>query len=220
LGGIIAPTHADQIWLERFEGVSIPKSLKSPMYGPMPNGWESPNDRDGRKDYAVVNERGESFLRGHFLPDTDGKVVGKKIDWNMETHPWISWKWRVRSWATGTKIHSDNGEDSTASVYVTVKGGIRAYIIKYIWAVDDKIGDGYNSGSWNPVGRLFATVIRSGGTLNEWVTEKRNFVADYKALYKNDPPNLKGRGIGLLTEGDSTKTEPVADYDDFQALSE
>ena len=154
------------------------------------------------------------------MPGTDGKVVGKKIEWDMAKYPWISWKWRIRSWATGTKIHNDEGEDSTASVFVTIKVGIRAYIIKYIWAVDDKIGDGYDSGAWSPLGRLFATVIRSGGNLNEWVTEKRNFADDFKKLYKKDPPNLTGRGIGVMTEGDATKTQPQADYDDFQALSQ
>lgn len=212
--------HADQKWLERFDGVKIPAGLTSPMSGPMAAGWESPNDHEGLRDYAVVQESGESFLRGHFLKGTEGKVVGRKIDWDLEKHPWISWKWRVRSWATGTKINAKEGEDSTASVYVTIKAGVRANVIKYVWAVDDKIGDGYNDGAWNPIFRIFAVVIRSGGKLNEWVTEKRNFVEDFKKLYKKDPPNLTGRAIGVLTEGDTTKTEPEADYDDFQVLSE
>jgi hypothetical protein len=206
------------VWLERFDGVTIPEGLSDPMQAPWPESWEAANSGEQYHGYAVVKEETNLFLRGRFIPGTTGKLIGKKIQWDLKTHPWISWKWRVRSWATGSKITDKKKEDSTASVYVTIQSGLRAYVIKYVWAVDDPIGQGYSAGEWNPMGRLIATVIRSGGSLNEWVTEKRNFVEDFKNLYKKDPPSMTGRASGVMTEGDGTKTQPEADYDDFQVL--
>jgi len=217
---ISSTLKAEQLWLERFDQVQIPASFTNPMLGPMPEGWEAPHSINGVHDYAVVKIGSDQFLRGRFLPKTKGKVVGKKIDWDMQKYPYVSWRWRVNAWATGATLIGKKKEDSSASVYISIKSGIRAYVIKYIWAVSDSVGEGYDSGSWNPLGRLFATVIRSGGKVQEWQTEKRNFAEDYQKLFKKEVPVFIGRGFGVLTEGDSTQSEPEADYDDFQVLSE
>jgi hypothetical protein len=189
-----------------------------PMTAEIPQGWEEFNLKDGVKDYAVLQQGAEKFLRGKFIPKTKGKVFFKKIEWNLDEFPLITWRWRIGAWATGSTVKKSSKEDSSAAFYVSVKSGIKNYILKYIWAVDDPLDSGYSKGKWNPTGALEAIVIRSGGNLNEWQTETRNIREDFKKLYKKDLPSTKATGIGVLTEGDGTETTPQADYDDIRAL--
>jgi hypothetical protein len=206
---------SENLWIDQFDH-HVPPGLADPMAGPAPVGWENPQFKDGFRDYAIVKEGPDSFLRGRFIPKTSGKVIFKKVDWDLIRYPYFSWKWRVNKWATGSTVKVSKKEDSSASVYVTIRSGLRAYVIKYIWAETDTIGDGYSKGEWNPSGRLMATVIRTGGNLGEWATEKRNIVDDFQKLYGKAIPNHLVKGIGVLTEGDGTKTIPEADYDSFQ----
>jgi hypothetical protein len=187
-----------------------------PMSANSPENWEKPTIRENLKDYVVAEEAGNRYLRAQFLPGTKGKVIFKKVEWDTEQYPILSWRWRVGSWATGSTVKESRKEDSSAAVYVSFKSGIKNYVIKYIWGVTDPVDTGYSKGKWNPGGSLEAVIIRSGGELGQWITETRNIREDYKKLYKKDPPSKTATGIGVLTEGDGTQTVPQADYDDFK----
>ncbi len=207
--------------IEDFE--SLPninlKSDSNVMSGPAPEQWEKPNVLNELKDYVVVFDGTSRFLRAKFLSGTKGKVIFKKAEWNVVEKPFLSWSWRALDWATGSTVKDNRKEDSTASVYVSFKSGMKNYVIKYIWAHTDSVGTGYSKGKWNPAGALEAIVVRTGGELNQWVQEKRNVVEDFKSLYKRDIPSPMATGIGVLTEGDGTQTQPQADYDNFVASS-
>ena len=62
-------------------------------------------------------------------------------------------------------------------------------------------------------------VLQSGGPLNKWVTEEIDPTADFRKHFRDgDPdghvPDLVG--IGLMTDGDQTKSESSADYGGFE----
>ncbi len=187
--------------LENFENISSIDIGSEELFlkGPSPENWEKPNTVGGIKDYVVVKDATNQFLRAKFIAGTKGKVIFKKVDWNIQAQPFLSWQWRVQSWATGSTVKEARKEDSTASVYVSFKSGMKNYVIKYIWAHTDAVDSGYSKGKWNPAGALEAIVIRSGGDTNTWVTEKRNVIEDFKKLYKKEIPSSTASGIWVLT---------------------
>jgi hypothetical protein len=43
-------------------------------------------------------------------------------------------------------------------------------------------------------------------------------IEDFERLYKRKYTGLSGGGIGVMSDGDQTKSQPEADYADFEAL--
>ncbi|MBS1985845.1 MAG: DUF3047 domain-containing protein [Bdellovibrionales bacterium] len=196
--------HAETLVLENFEGSKLD--------------WSSGNSKNGKTDYYVEKEGTNSFLRGHFLPDTDGKPIHRTVRWNTDKFPYLQWRWRVNRFPKGAKVQVDGKRDAAAQIYVVWKIGGRGYSLKYIWAESDPVGLSFGEGRWNPIGRLFSQVIRSGGATATWQTETRNVRQDFEKAFDKKPP-AEAEGIGVLTDGDGTKTEPEGDYDDFTALT-
>ena len=198
------PARSETLSLEKFEGAWD---------------WSEGNNIKGVKDYNVVKEAGHAYLHATYLAGSSGKPIYKKISWNTDKWPWLRWKWRVESFTKGAKILESAKSDCPAQIYVTWKLGGRAMALKYFWAELDPVGMTFRKGDWNPLGKYQGLVIRSGGKTHEWMTEVRNLKEDFKTAYGKDPPET-AVGIGVLTDGDQTETLPVADYADFEALSE
>ena len=57
-------------------------------------------------------------------------------------------------------------------------------------------------------------ILRSGAGGDCWVEERVNVPEDYRRLFGGDPG--KPHGIGVLTDGDDTKSTAEGDYDDFR----
>ncbi|GAB5408707.1 MAG: hypothetical protein BalsKO_10720 [Balneolaceae bacterium] len=58
-------------------------------------------------------------------------------------------------------------------------------------------------------------VIGSGDQqLGEWMSFERNIVEDYKRLFGDTPPKVP-LAVLILSDGDSTKKNAKADYDDI-----
>jgi hypothetical protein len=189
------------------------------MKGPFALGWEDGNLRSGFRDYVVCAENpGQVVLKARYLPGTSGTTFFKKVTWDVAANPIIQWKWRVHQWPPGAKTDVDSKRDAAASVYVTLKDGYKGLVIKYIWSEQEPLGTQYKRGRWNPMGSLVGEVVRSGGPVGEWVTERRNLIEDFERLYKRKHKGLAGGGIGVMSDGDQTKSQPEADYADFEAL--
>jgi hypothetical protein len=47
----------------------------------------------------------------------------------------------------------------------------------------------------------------------EWVTQRRNVLADYRALYDEDPPPVTG--VAIMTDTDNTDGSATAYYGDI-----
>lgn len=209
--------------LESFDQLPRPEDSAQPTpQSLMPHQLAAPSWSLGRSkrppfEYFLMSEGSQVFLRGTSPPGADARVIHKEIAWSVQEYPWFRWRWRVQRFAEGATMSDSKKEDAAAAVYVTIKSGVRAYVIKYMWATTDPIGSSYEKGRWNPTGSLRALVIRSGGALNEWHTENRNLSQDFETLFKKKMPTTNAAGIGVLVDGDLTKSEPSADFDDFTA---
>ena len=65
------------------------------------------------------------------------------------------------------------------------------------------------------IGRPHVIVLESGTEkLDQWVSESVNVYKDFIKAFGKEPPK-NAVGIGVLTDGDDTKTNSEGDYDDF-----
>lgn len=210
------------------DGAIILDDFQSDTVGHLPYNWY---DRDGHNKtqffppevrsqykYSIRQEGSNKYLHyaGTVARHLNFPLVNKK--WiNLRKTPILSWRWRVEKVPKGADENISRLNDSAAGVYVVYKlvGLFRIpKSIKYAWS------------STLPVGTILSKnfdeqkiVILESGMKNsgKWITVRRNIAQDYRNLFGDEPPN-RPIAILILSDGDSTGNEAIADYDDFELL--
>lgn len=223
------PAHLDNgsILLENFENDTV---------GSLPYEWY---DRDGNKRlvnhdeafsknylYEVVNRSNSdsnNFLqyKGSKAKHINLPLINKDKDniYNINIYdtPVLSWKVRAHKLPKNAREDNDDYNDSVASVYVAFDMGRIALFkkvpktIRYTWSTTLDKG--------TETSKLFGNqqivVVKSGDEdTGKWITFERNIVEDYRRLFGDDPPKTP-MAILLLSDGDSTGSWVMADYDDI-----
>jgi hypothetical protein len=141
---------------------------------------------------------------GYQLPDTCTNVIK------------ISWDWRIISAPRGSNERIKNKNDSGASIYLMFGDKVRTQIIKYVYSETLPAGTVIKRDPFPPMQRMFI-IVKSSLTdtgPGTWKHVDVDVELDYKRLYASkDRPQLKG--IGILSDGDETKSAVVADYRNF-----
>ena len=179
--------------------------------GSFPAGWQARNEA-ARATYRVVAEGGLVFVRA--TADGSGSQMGREFDWEVSTHPVLSWRWRPRSFPRGSDERDSDKADSALSVYAVFgQSSMATRAVKYIWSRVVPVGTTLGSS------RARAIVLRTGAPPNdEWVTEAVNVRRDYERVYGEAPG--KARGVAVLTDADQTRSRAVGDYGPFRVCPE
>jgi hypothetical protein len=178
---------------------------------------ESPS-REVRTYYRIIDDAEQSFIRGLYLPPMDTVTLFHELPEQLRKGVrGMRWRWRALALPRkGNECVGGLG-DSAAAVYVTWKRGLRWYSLKFIWSSDAPLGATCNR-MRNPLVASDSIVLRTGASSGEWVEE----VIDPEALFRQhfadgDPgaeiPELQG--IGVMTDGDQTRSMSAADYAGF-----
>lgn len=195
------------------DDVTTLEDFSSYKSGPLPeDGWKTRNG-EASSVYSVIIENNNSYLNAH---DRGFSVqLFRAKGWKLSEDHMMSWKWRaIKFPVNSNELKGLN--DSVAAVYVVFpKRWFVPETIKYIWS--EKL----------PVGTLIrrkdnfpALVIRSGTEdAGKWITEERNVYEDYKKLFDQRSPSSPV-AFGVLTDSNDTKSEAIADYDNFVVYNE
>jgi hypothetical protein len=169
--------------------------------------------------YTVVNDpAGGAYIHSDYQPAFKTAVLGYEIpDPTRSSAHRLHWRWRaIVSPKDGNECAAGK-EDSAAVVYVTWKRDLRFYTLKYVWSTVGTKGAVCGQ-KRNPFLAQDTIILETGGPLNTWMnedidlnTEFRNHFADGKA--DASVPALLG--IGIMSDGDQTRSESSADYDHF-----
>jgi Protein of unknown function (DUF3047) len=168
--------------------------------------------------YTVVHDPSMPFIRGQYRPPAQTSVLGYQVaDADRSKVRSVSWKWRAEALPRGGDECARGREDSAAVVYLTFKRGLRWYTLKYVWS-----SVGAKGATCDRKRTLFSAqdtiILESGGPLDVWKAEAVDLDAEFKAHFENGravadvPPFL---GVGIMSDGDQTKSESAADFADF-----
>ena len=165
----------------------------------LPAGWivqrEKPN---AAEIYRVEKEGTGRYLHADGQPNR----IFKKIKWNPNQYPFLTWKWRMKN------VSIDPDKEKNASFYVSLGTDLMGIpkITKYAWSSIEKSGLEKSGGIFRPT----TIVLRSGPPeTGEWVTETINVLQDYKRLHNEDPPD-EAYGIGIMTTLEAEFAEIIA----------
>ena len=177
--------------------------------GSFPKGWRVPRD-EGYAVYHVVEEGGVRFLRA--LARGTGTQAVLEHSWDLHKYPVLAWRWRPRVFPDGSDERSGRTNDSALGVYVGFPRSLMAVkSVKYVWSRIAPVGVTATASA----GFTRMLVLRSGpGAADRWVEERVNVLDDYRRLFGDEP--VRPRGIGVLTDGDDTRSVAEGDYADFR----
>lgn len=175
-------------------------------------------EESGLFHYAIRQEKGNKFLHyEHTAARHLNYPLINRQGLDIYENPILSWKWRVKKIPAGANEDDNDRNDTAASIYVVFEMGRVAVVkkvpksIRYTWS--STLDEGYTSSKL--FGNQKIVVVESGeDNLGKWIRFERNIVEDYRRLFGEDPPS-KPLAILILSDGNSTNSKTIADYDEI-----
>lgn len=193
------------------------EDFESSPVGDLPQGWDwKDKDADRPKPYEIREEDGNRYLAAR--DEGESVILGKKIRWDLDEYPYVSFRWRVHEIPEGGDERYDDTVDSAAGIYFTYKSkafGLIPVSVKYVWSSTLPVGAATRR---EGVGKPWQIVADSGTEgLGEWHTYVFDLRAAYRDTFGGNPPD-RPIGIGVLSDANSVDARAYADYDDIRAL--
>lgn len=156
-----------------------------------PQGWQaSRSEALTRKAYVVFREGDQAYLRTKGI---DGRMrIFRKMSWEPKAYPIVTWRWRLRTPATGT--------EPLAALFVSLDEDFFGIPVntKYTWSPNLAKGALVEGGFFRPA----QLVLRNHtDKVGEWLDERVNAYEDFKRIHKHDPAP-QAWGISFVTGPD------------------
>src|SRR6185295_1666683 len=175
-------------------------------------------DKQERTYYRTVDDRGQSFIRAFYNPPEATVTLFRSVPDELKhgvRH--MKWRWRAQVLPRGGNECAAGHGDSAAAVYVTWKRGMRWYSLKFVWSSEAPAGATCNR-IRNPLVASDSIVLRTGTTSDGWVEENVDPEDLFRQHFKDGDPSSdipELQGIGLMSDGDQTRSISAADYAGF-----
>jgi len=199
----------------------------------LPDGWKtlilSPTKRHTR--YSIEKEKCDGCLKAE--AHGAASAIYKEMNVDLRSWPVLAWRWRVDSTLKDGNARYKHGDDYPARIYAafafepekaTAIEKIRHQVLRSIYGVDppgntityiwaNKLPKGEALANAFTDTMMMVAVESGDENAGNWVSEERNIYEDYKRLFKDEPPLL--RGVIVMTDSDNTGSSAVGWYDDI-----
>lgn len=198
----------------------------------LPNGWRpltfSKIPRHTR--YEMVKDNDSTVVRATSEAAASGLVHEVKVD--LKDYPILQWRWKVDRIIRNSDVHTKQGDDYAARIYVTFEydphavsfakkvkyklgqllfGEIPIAAINYVWENRATKGTIVPS-PYTDFSRMI--VLENAETpVGQWGMEERNVYEDYQKAFGEKPPRVNS--IAVMTDTDNTGETAVAYYGDI-----
>jgi hypothetical protein len=168
--------------------------------------------------YRVHEEAGLSFIRASYKPPAKTTVLGVALpEADRGKARKLSWSWRALALPRGGDECAEGRGDSAAVVYVSWKRGLRWYTLKYVWSSVGKPGRVCDK-KRNPFVAQDTIIVQSGAPLGTWKHQEIDLRAEFRKHFEDGDPSAEVpdfAGVGIMSDGDQTRSESTADYASF-----
>ena len=198
----------------------------------IPTGWERISLAAAFEptDYRLVEENQRVVVRARSRNTASSLGTEHRVD--VTAHPVLAWAWKIDSIVEGANVATQARDDRPASLFVSFNYddldllsrlrivALRAMgyevvprrAIAYIWA-NQPDQDRVISGAYTPWVKQVA-VQRGTTRVGTWQQQRRNVRADYRRLFGEAPPSV--RGVAIMTDTDNTDGDVTAYYGDIR----
>jgi len=184
--------------------------------------------------FALAGDAGVTVLRVHSEAAAGTAAHALRVD--PAGRPTLAWRWKVDRVVDSADLAVKGGDDFAARVYVffavpaaelPLADRIRLAIARlvygqalpgaaicYVWDNRHPVG----ASSWSPYTDRVRTVVLESGParVGQWVDERRDLVADYRAAFGARAPLHDISGIAAGNDTDQTRESATAWFGDFR----
>lgn len=172
-------------------------------------GWELKVKDGAPKVYLAKGAASDAVC---LRADKASFSIQRKIDVDVKKYPNITWRWMVKELPRGGDFRDSGKDDQAAQLFVGFSG--RRSIV-YIWDTSAPVGA---EGEFNIPLTMYSRIIvvRSGSKeIGKWMSLTRNVYADYKRLYKEEPPRAEGLRYQVNSQHTGTSAESCLESVEF-----
>ena len=167
--------------------------------------------------YSVLtNDENWPYIHSHYMPLSKVVRYGYQLPDTLDNVKHLSWLWRVSQPPSGADERKNGKNDSGCAVYLVFKDNLKTYMVKYVYSSVVPEGTVIRMDPMYPIQqmRLIVASTWTPDGKNRWKQVTVDICADFCRVYgTQNCPELKG--IGILSDGDGTKSEVIADYAQF-----
>ena len=183
---------------------------------PIDGGWQRMSIFEGSNIYYQARaENGMTYLHADYHPPQKTVTFVRKIPTLPGNFDRFRFRWRVFKFPVNGDEALPGHRDNAASVYLLFKDGVKDYVIKYVFSTAHARGFNFRDAVSGLFTKMQIVVLEDNyREIGRWQSEDVDFRNDFRNYFgvARVPPL---RGIGVLSDGDGTKSEVIADYADF-----
>jgi len=162
-------------------------------------GWEAKSFK-GMTEYHLIQEEGRPVVKASSHGTASGLI--REIRFQPSKYRYLRWSWKIAGTVKGGDERTRRGDDYAARLYVVFPGRYfwQTMAINYIWA--NKLPQGKSAQNAFTSHAQMIAVESGNEKAGQWLTEERDLLADYRALFGTDPPEAEA--IAIMTDTDNT----------------
>ena len=168
--------------------------------------------------YGLIEDPAGRFIRGVYKPPLETVTLFADVGDDLRDRvDRIRFRWRAWVLPVGANECMPGRGDAAANVYIAWKRGLRWYSLKLAWSSGAPVG-AICDAKRNPFVASDTVVLRSGPPTGVWQEEEIDPAALFRAHFEGNNPAAEVpelQGVGILTDGDQTRTVSAADYAGF-----
>lgn len=182
--------------------------------------WRIVDSESGPTNYySIVNEAGQSFVRALYVPPMKTALLGwQPPERDRAKVKKLRWSWRARIVPKGADECTSGKGDSAAVVYLTWKRGLRYYTLKYVWSAGNVQLGRVCGRKRNPFVAQDTIIKQAGPSNGAWETVDIDLDFAFRQHFEDGDAKAKVPkffGVGIMSDGDQTKSESSADFGVF-----
>jgi hypothetical protein len=232
--GLLASTPiVRELDREDADVVEVARFSQLPAGTPLPADWRGWGLNSGKRrtEYRLVNGSAGTVLQASAEQAATGLYRRIRVDPGRQ--PLLEWSWRVDRLVPGADLRVGAREDSAARMVISFHGDPKKLdfedraklrlakifageplpyaMLIYVWSNSIAVETTLPSPQ---IDRIRMVIVESGKRrLGQWLTYRRDVLADYRRAFGEDPGDIVA--VGVLTDSDNTQQSARALYGDI-----
>lgn len=159
---------------------------------------------DGKAHVKVLHQGGENIL---FLRcESSSFSLERNVSVSPEEYPYVSWSWKAVKLPIYGDVRKKTHNDQGLQMIFAFEN---RKIISYVWDANAPEGTVTDESLGWPINLSIKVIVVNSGSdrINEWISHTRDVRHDYRDLFHEPPPRLKGVRVQANTQYTHDRSE-------------